>query len=202
MNPMRTTRHIIYIPGLGNSGFGCMLLRLRLGHQKFAFHILRMYWGDGGTFESKLNKTLQKVDELTQNGDKVSIVGSSAGGTMAANAFLKLPDKIERVITISSPLTTGGQTRPRLERTDHGIPVVKAALAELDAASERLTPTQRSNVMIMRPFYDQVVPTASMFLKGAHIKTFFGFMHFLNLVIAQLFYARDIADFLNVPSET
>jgi len=188
--------HVIYIPGLGNGGLGCRLLQWRRHDPTLAFHVLKVDWGDGGSFASKLDRVLNVIDTFTQTGEKVSLIGSSAGGTMAVNALMQRPDKVDKVITICSPLRTGGRSHPLLERKDGGFPLVKAALARLDASGASLTPSQRKNILVFLPLYDGVVPPLSMVLEGTTNKKFFGFAHFPSLIITLIFYPGTIFRFL------
>jgi len=155
-----------------------------------------MDWADGQSFEVKLNLVLKTVEEVSQDGKKVSLIGNSAGGTMAVNAFISRPDLVFKVITTCSPLRTGGRRHPLLDRTDKGFPVVKAALARLDSLSSSLDSEQRKRIMTFIPSHDEIVPPLSMVLEGSMDKKYFGFNHLLNGAYAQVAYAKEMKSFL------
>lgn len=188
-------RHVIYIPGLGNSLLGYKFFKWRWRHKNWTPHLVKMDWLDDGDFPSKLTRLLNAVDEITAQGHKVALVGSSAGGTMALNALAQRPDKITAVAAVCSPVTLGDGTHPLLRRTDRGIPLAKQALIELEKNRTALTPELRKRIMTFTPLYDEWVPPESTILAGAVSKKLWSAGHFFNLLTVQLFYAGEMESF-------
>ena len=50
------------------------------------------------------------IDEIVNNADRISLIGTSAGGSAAVNAFMERKSKIHRVINICGRLRVGPTT--------------------------------------------------------------------------------------------
>jgi len=67
-----------------------------------------MWWRKGEKhFEPKLQKLIKLIDKLAKNGNKVSLIGTSAGSSAVMNAFVVRKNKIHKVISVCGRLKQG-----------------------------------------------------------------------------------------------
>jgi pimeloyl-ACP methyl ester carboxylesterase len=124
-----------------------------------------MYWADKEGFAPKLARLLAKIDELAQNGDKVSLVGTSAGASAVLVAFAARIDKVSGVVCICGKINHPETIKP--ERFVEN-PAFRESLAELQKALPKLGPEARPRILSIHPLYDSVVPVADTKIPGAH----------------------------------
>jgi acetyl esterase/lipase len=98
---------IIYVPGLGDK----KLRGQRLLISTWRFLGVRpimvpMNWSDGDSFAPKLERLLDKIDDLQGNGHRISLVGASAGAGAVINAFAARKDVIDGVVIICGKVNT------------------------------------------------------------------------------------------------
>lgn len=95
-NP-RTSQEIgfLYINGLGNGTSTPKYNIVRWWWKRKGLDIQHAHinWYDTKSFGDKLQAVSQKVDEMLSRFGGVAIIGSSAGGSLALNAFSKLKAK-------------------------------------------------------------------------------------------------------------
>lgn len=188
---------LIFTPGLGNSTLSYYLFKWHFRNSNLDVRLVKMDWTDGENFEQKLNRLLSAIRRFREEGKQVSLIGISAGGTMAIAAFTESPGIINKVITVSSPIVTDGKEHPMLERQDRGIPIVKAALTKLHFALPQLTDEQKKRVMTFRPLYDFIVPPACTILEGAINIKMPVVGHTVSIRTPEWKYAKEIVEFIN-----
>ncbi len=101
-----STRRVMTIPGFGATDASMIVLRgyLRgLGHEPLT-------WEQGrnrGDVQAMLDATLIRVDELTQTGGPLDLIGWSLGGVVAREVARDRPDVVRSVITYGTPVIGG-----------------------------------------------------------------------------------------------
>jgi hypothetical protein len=92
---------VIYVPGLGDKNpKGQRALVNMWRFWGVTPHFVQMYWADGEAFELKLKRITDKIDALHAEGNKIGLVGSSAGAGAAINAFAARKEIVSGVVTI------------------------------------------------------------------------------------------------------
>ena len=107
-----TSKHVvIIIPGLGDE---TRILGWAVGFWRWYGLDPVVYsvgWRDGEySFRQKLKRLVAMIDEIVNNADRISLIGTSAGGSAAVNAFMERKSKIHRVINICGRLRVGPTT--------------------------------------------------------------------------------------------
>lgn len=130
--------------------------------------VFPVQWHESDHF-THLDRLGNMIEAELEDGSKVSLLGASAGGVLAINAFAENP-QINKVVTVSSRLTSAKYTgyigmddiRAVSPASAEGIALLEAH--QKDALPESL----RLRIMNTRAFLgdDQVHPSTS-FLKGA-----------------------------------
>ena len=159
---------VIIIPGLGNH-----TLRLRLATVFWPKHRLEpvihpISW-QSGDFGPKLDLIVAKIDELARQGNRVSLVGTSAGGSAVMNAFAQRRSIIYRVVNVCGRLRTGPMTG---FRSFAAKTASSRAFAQSVRLSERVESTfsaaDRKKILTIRSqFGDELVPPETTGIVGA-----------------------------------
>lgn len=96
---------ILYIPGLGDQYDWFRLASLKCW-RIWGVHtqLVPMKWYGGGSFESSWDSIKKAVDSAKANGDKVFVIGESAGATMAIHTAAHLPiDAFATLCGVTNP---------------------------------------------------------------------------------------------------
>ena len=94
-------KHFVYLPGLGDGFFNklrrAMLIGWRLRGLDVSF--VELNWGDQDELaEAKYRRALEHIAKYRDR--KVTLIGESAGGSMALRLFLEPNSKVDNVITV------------------------------------------------------------------------------------------------------
>lgn len=156
-------------------------------------------WRDGEQqFQPKLDELLQRIDQLAANEKKISIVGISAGGSAALNAFIERQDIIHRIVTVCARLRTGTATGLRsFHSRTKKRPAFATAVQRAEVNTIRLEDQERQRIMTVRArFGDELVPADTAILAGAHNTTVPTSEHVLSITAALTVFALPLITFL------
>lgn len=185
--------HVIYLPGLGDSkthGQDDAIKRW----EKYGLetHFFPLGWADKESFEPKFKRLLSKIDELLKTGDKVSLVGVSAGASAALNAYA-LRSSLSSVVLIcgkvNDPQSIGESVYLENPAFKQSVFAVKDSLAQLN-------PAQIKRIMSIHPLRDQSVPVPDTIIKGALEKTVPVIGHIFGIFFTIVFKGKLIAKFI------
>lgn len=162
---------IIYIPGLNDQNFIqkklCKILPL-IWKPEFNLVIFEPHWQDRNQLEPKLKELIALIDTLYKNGSYVSLMGQSAGGSLALNAFTKRKTIIHKVINVTGRLKAGENVRPSLQFASRLSPAFKESVLLFENENEKkLLDRDRRRILTLRPFFDAIVPASTVPVKGA-----------------------------------
>ncbi len=133
-------------------------------------------WYDGASLADKLNGVEQKVTEMLHDFGAVAIIGSSAGGSLAINAFHRLSDKNVCVVSAHGRLAAGDYDNSRLmslyrrAKLDTDRPSQAFFDSVMMAETEtipNLTSEEKERMLVLTQLTDMVVPLGTMALEGA-----------------------------------
>jgi hypothetical protein len=160
--------HIIYIHGLNDhlppNRHLTRLLPLFWRRHGFIGHIMAPAWSKG-EFKPKMQTILDKIDELKSDAQTVSLVGQSAGSSLALNAFAARREFVAGLVILTGRLRVAGE--PSLEHTARHSPAFAESVKRAEAALEHIPAVDRLRIITIRPSGDKVVPPASVPIKGA-----------------------------------
>lgn len=168
---MAQKHYAIIIPGLGDN---TRVLEWAVGHWKrYGLDpiVYSVGWRDGEeSFRPKLKKLVMLIDQYRKNGDKVSLVGTSAGGSAAMNAFIERKRTIHRVINVCGRLKVGPTTGLRSFATQtKSSPAFAESVRICEKGIEELTVTDRRKIMTVRAMFgDELVPPETTIVDGAY----------------------------------
>lgn len=173
----RLRHYAIYVPGLGDgadNGRSLALWFWRL--QGVTTEFVPMRWYEGGTYEERLERVLHAIDSAQEKGYKVSLIGESAGGSMAINAAASRPS-IHRLITVAGANDPDAEVSPvTLKRSpsfDKSLQTVRQSLG--------VFPLERTHTV--HGLVDHVVRTQHTLIKGTHSHTVPTFGHMATIIL-------------------
>ena len=189
---MAQTHSVIIIPGLGDNTDYIKLLSK--SWMKYGLNIIpySVGWADGEKyFKPKLDKLIRLIDKLVKAGEKISIVGTSAGGSAALNAFMERKDVIHKVINVCGRLRVGPESGlwSFLLRTKSS-PSFADSVRMCEANQKQLSKDDKKKIMTITPLFgDQLVPYSTIPIDGALNKKLFMGEHVLSIATAMTIYS-------------
>jgi pimeloyl-ACP methyl ester carboxylesterase len=159
---------VIYIPGLGDKRIRGQVLAVRTWKAyAVTSHLFHVRWFDKEPYAEKLDRLITMIDARTKEGYSVSLVGASAGGSLAINALAQRPRKIHKVVLIAGEINGKLKMSPGTYRHNpsfrESMDVVEESLAELDVKT-------RQRILSLRAVFDPVVTASDSIIKDAHNK--------------------------------
>ncbi|NCN58927.1 hypothetical protein COW99_04810 [Candidatus Roizmanbacteria bacterium CG22_combo_CG10-13_8_21_14_all_38_20] len=156
-------------------------------------------WHDGeDSFEPKLNRLTDMIDQLTEAGDTVSLVGTSAGGSAAINAFIERREIVHRVINVCGRLRVGPTTGFRSFSSKSKSSSAFAQSVRLCEAHENLlSETDKQKIMTVRVLFgDELVPPETTVIQGAYNIIIPTAEHVLSIASALTVFSKPLIIFL------
>ena len=186
--------HVIYVPGLGDHRTRAQRLAPKYW-QVFGIkgHVYVMNWRDKEAFAPKLARLLAMIDKLAEGGNKVSLVGTSAGSSAVLVAYAARLDKVSGVVCICGKINHPETIHPGRFVEN---PAFKESLAELQRILPKLGPKARKRVMSIHPLADESVPPADTIIPGACEKLVPTAGHAFSIAVTLVFCAYSMMCFL------
>lgn len=192
---MPTAHHVIYIPGLNDQRKSYELVVGRWSLYGVTPHVHRVWWHDGEPFKPKLKRLINEVGGYLDKGDKVSLVGGSAGGSAVLNALVEEP-RINAVINLCGRLRAGDNVFPSLDLAARNSNAFKESVILFESKEPKMTPSQRQKVLCLIPIYDEIVPKSTASLKGATNKTLYSVEHMISGLLGMTIFSPMIFSFI------
>ena len=186
---------VIYVPGLGDTradGQRALISTWRFWGVRP--HFLQMVWGEGDDFEPKLQRLLDRIDDLHGRGHKISLVGASAGAGAVINAFALRQDKVSGVVCIAGKINNPEGIGPDYQR--RSSPFVDSAYRVQASLDQLAFKTDRTRIQSRHAIFDPVVPTRDSEVVGGQNKTVPSVGHAITIATQLLFGAPFFIRFL------
>lgn len=196
----------LYINGLGDGKTTFKDRVVERWWKRAGFDIRHSHtdWYNGASFDEKLSEIEQQVDEMLRTFGGVAIIGSSAGGSLAVNAFHKLKDRNVCAVVTHGRLKAGDYPdshRMSLHHRSH-LDTKKPSQSFFDSVMyaeiqtiPALSDQDKQRLLVLTQLTDLVVPMDCMGIQGVQEHRSIAFGHSGGFV-AHLLADRDIiADF-------
>lgn len=194
---MNNNHYVIVVPGLGDE---TIKIKWATNHwRKFGLKpvIHNIWWKKGKKhFKPKLQKLLKLIDRLSKNGDKVSLVGASAGSSAVLNAYVARKKKIYKVVSVCGRLRHGEEKgfRSFESRTNSSL-AFRESILMFEKNEKSLTKNERKKIMTIRAIFDELVPDDTAYIKGVTNKKIKSIEHMLSIWMSLSFY-KPLINFL------
>jgi predicted peptidase len=190
---------IIYFPGVGDDKNGGIQQEAIEKWQKFGLvpYYLPMNWHGSEPYKARLQKILKLIDKLLREGNQVSLVGASAGASMAMNVYGARKDKISSVVFISGkinrPETLGDNYK---SKNPSLLPCVKASAK----VAAELTKEDKKKMLTIFSFFDGTVSKADAKITGVKNKTLPVILHPVCIYLSLTLFRRISINFIKSKS--
>ncbi|MGB4762551.1 MAG: hypothetical protein WBP12_04330 [Candidatus Saccharimonas sp.] len=181
----RRKTYIIYLSGLGDrydSIRGACLWGWRIYGATVT--LVPSRWASSETFDVKVKRVMQVVQEAHDNGYRVVLIGESAGGSLALNIYAQVPTLISRVVTLCGKNAQADTVSPRLYRRN---PAFRVSMQRVGRAVEQLTRDQRQRVSVVYPLVDAYVPRADTLIPDCHRVRLYSVGHLTSILFGLTF---------------
>lgn len=167
--------YVIYIPGLGDNYDKARRWAL-LGWRLWGVRteLVPMIWYDGQSYDKKQQRVLAAVKQASANGYAVSLIGESAGGSMAINVAAQLP-------TLNKLITIGGVDNPAIKVAAHTLQKAPAFDESIRRLTKSLPDINAARTHVVRGWYDPVVSARQAYIKDAYSHRVIGFGHLMTI---------------------
>ncbi len=156
-------------------------------------------WRDGEpSFTAKLKRLVDIIDCFIEQGDRVSLVGTSAGGSAALNAFIERKDTVHRVINVCGRLRTGPTTGFRsFESKTSSSLSFRDSVILCEGREKELSATDSQRIMTVTALFgDELVPPDTIALSGAYNIAVPMLGHSVSIGAALTVFSRPLIAFL------
>jgi hypothetical protein len=195
---MSKEHFVIVIPGLGD---GVRILEIATKHwinHEIDPVAVKMRWRDGEDFEPKLERLVESVEKLSEKG-KVSIVGTSAGGSAALNLYLERKDRIHKVVNVCGRLRVGTHIGIHsFEARSASSPSFAQSVRLLEKRMEQFSEADKLKIMTIHPLFgDELVPANTTTIEGARNIVIPTLEHDFSIAMALTLLSKPLINFLN-----
>ncbi len=192
---------VILIPGLGDR-VRSLSFATRNWSRKYGItpFVHPMQWmGSAESFETKLKRLVDLIDNLYTKGYDISLLGTSAGGSCVINAFCERKSKIKTVINVCGRLKKGENVFPSLDWAAQKSPPFKQSVLLCEENIKLLTPQDTKKIVTIRSLFDEVVPNILVPIEGANNIRIIAIEHSVSIILAMTLYSKMIIDSLLTP---
>ncbi|MCW1908766.1 MAG: hypothetical protein KIH63_005500 [Candidatus Saccharibacteria bacterium] len=188
------SHHVIYVPGLGDHRSYGQHIVIQLW-RVFGLrpHYFPLLWRSDEAFEDKLQRLVAHIDTVAANGNKVSLVGASAGASAVINAYSARSKVIASVVCICGKI----QNPDKVDESYFiANPPFRKSIYMVKDSLDSLSKDQIARIMSIHPIYDPVVPVSETLIPGAVEKEIKTRGHAFSIFYTLIFGSRVIADFV------
>ncbi len=190
---------IIYVPGILDNVYhiqGAAVRTWRLYGVSGHLHV--MPWAGEESYEVKLQRLLDEIDEYVARGHRVSLVGASAGASAVLNAYLERRDRIHRLAYICAKIN-GPETVGKKLYAEN--PAFKTSLAALQKNLPKLTTKDKNKMLSLYSPKDGTVPYEATVITGVRERELPALRHGQAIIYSLSIGARNhLISFLNEES--
>lgn len=193
---MTQPHRVLIAPGLDGRVWG-MRLVTRNWHAKYGLlpESIPIVWKDSSPLAPKLQTIIDRIDYYSNMGNRISLVGSSASGSLMLNAFVKRKSKIYKVVNLGGFVRPGNATGIRsFDRRSASSIAFKESVLRCTQVEPKLSLADRKKILTVRPrFGDELVPPETVVIKGAQNTAIPLGEHIVTIAAAFLMYKPMIA---------
>lgn len=172
--------HILYISGLGDNYDG--IRRFFLFFWRIfgvRAELVSMQWYDGKPYDEKYKRVIAAIEASQARGYSVSLVGESAGGSMAMNVFART-ESIHRLISLCGVNSYRTPISPRIFKRG---PAFKESVSILNESQAKAIKDRLKRISSVTAVFDQTVPIKTNIIPGARRVTLWSIGHLTTILL-------------------
>ncbi|GAA4720005.1 Alpha/beta hydrolase family protein [Promicromonospora umidemergens] len=194
--PGKAPLRVIFVPGLGDRLPPLVHLQREALRTWRALGVhttmFRVRWSSDASFQDRLDRLDEMVERYEQRGERVALMGASAGAGAVLAAYARRRSIVAVVIIAGKWLEPEDIIKPVLERN---APFAQS-LSAVPKLLEELGPDDRAKILSLRSARDGVVDDEDTLLEGAVNETMRVVGHVIAIGYALMFRARRVVRFL------
>jgi hypothetical protein len=172
--------YIIYIPGLGDNYDGLRRFLLFFWRMYgFKVEHVPMKWYDGKSYDEKYKRVESAIRNAQALGYTVSVIGESAGGSMAMNIFAR-NERLYRLVSLCGVNSYKTPISPRIFQRG---PAFKESVSILNESQADAVKKRANRMTSITGYYDPTVPIKSNIIPGARQVTIWSIGHLTTIVL-------------------
>jgi len=178
--------YIIYLPGLGDRNDG--LRRFLLWFWRIyglQTKLVPMQWYDGRTYEEKYARVVTAIKRAEKQGYTVSVIGESAGGSMAMNVFSRTPS-LYRLVSLCGVNLSSAPVSPHIYARSAAF---KQSVSILTASGVQAVQDRADRITLLTGLTDLTVPAKENIIKGVRRRKIIGFGHIPTILLCLSIYS-------------
>lgn len=190
---------VIIIPGLGKKIKNTRALDWWWKRKNIEMMIFQSRWKSDENYQTKLNRLISLIDKESEN-NKISLIGTSAGGSLAINAFHKRPDKVNKVITICSRLIKGKEFGWRgFINSTKNYPSFSESILESEKNINQFLIKDKKKIMTIRALFgDELIPRNTSIINESNNITVPTCGHLFSIWSSLSWYSKPLIEFLRM----
>lgn len=150
----------MYLPGLGDRYDPIRRACLRVWRlYGVKTTMVSMSWRSDETYAAKRARVETALDKLI--GERVVLIGESAGGSMALSIYGESHKRFTGVMTLCGKNTRSDNVQPNLYTRN---PAFRESMRRVEVVARDMKLAQRRRFVSVVPFYDPTVPVAQTLL--------------------------------------
>jgi hypothetical protein len=176
-------RHLlIYVPGLGDH-YDPLRRFLLWFWQVYGVKtmLVPMCWRSHESYYDKRARLQNTVDDMHDKGYDITLIGESAGGSMALNAYATRSPKLFRVMTICGKNTQASSVSASLYRKNSAF---NDSVLGAEKAVNQLTIEQRHAFISVHPIIDHKVPVRETLIPDCQEVTLWSIGHLATILFS------------------
>ncbi len=191
---MATKHTVIYVPGLGDTNISGRQKLLSIWHYKnIAIEACSMNWQVNEPLADKLERLVSRIDTLQSSGQKVSLIGESAGASAVINALKLRPKALNAVILLCGKSQYPDRIGTHLR---HKNPRLYESVALSHEYIQAMPTEHKAKVLNLHPVADPVVPVRETKINGVRNAKMPSFGHATSIIFGMTIWSFSIVHFI------
>lgn len=185
---------ILYVPGLGDTNISGRKKMLAVWHYRnIRIEAVPMNWQVDEPWQDKLSRLLARIDGLTTEGVRVSLIGESAGASAVMCALQRRAQHLNAVILLCGKSQYPDHISSHLRRRN---PALHAAVSESQRYIQAMSDDAKRKLLNVHPIADPVVPVQETKIPGVQNTRIPSFGHATSIVFGMTVWSFRIVHFI------
>lgn len=191
---------IIIIPGLGNDTKYYSIITSFWKYIGYDVSIISVDWVNSNlTLSNEIHKIKSLRDKLINesiNSSRITLIGVSAGGSLALNTYFSYPNDFHKVVNICGRLKRGQDTNFQLRAKTSKL--FRESGLSCENKLKDIENCQKEKILsISAKFGDELVPKECSKVDNVQNIEIFSIEHLMSIFLSLTFYSAEIFKFIN-----